>query len=149
MPLARDQIAAAYPLPAYNFRVDVEGATMSFAEVSGIVVARDTLTYRHGLSYWEGETIRTYRADRYLPVTLKKGVVRGISALYDWLNADGGTLRAVDVHLCDAGGEPVVTWHIGKAVAVKLQAPTFDPNENGVAIEQLEIMAAGISLRHR
>ncbi len=149
MPLSKDQIAAAYPLPAYSFRVDVEGASMSFSEVSGIAVSRDTLTYRHGLSYWEGESIRTYRADRYIPVSLKKGVVRGISALYDWLNAGGGSRRALDVHLCDAAGEPVVTWHIAKAVAVKLEAPALDPNQNDVAVERLEIMAAGISLEHR
>lgn len=148
MPLTRDQIAAAYPLPAYNFRVDVDGVTMSFAEVSGIVLSRETLTYRHGLSYREGEAIRAYRLDRYIPVSLKKGLVHRIAVLYDWLKADGGTRRAVDVHLCNAGGKPVVTWHIAKAVAVKLEAPTLDANDNGVAVERLEIMAAGISLEH-
>lgn len=148
MPMSRDEITATYPLPAYNFRVDVEGGSMSFAEVSGIVIERDTLTYRHGLSYWEGEAIRSYRNDRYLPLTLRKGVVHGGTELYDWLKADGAERRAVDVHLCDASGDPVVTWHIAKALAVKLEAPGFDPTENGVAIESLEIMAAGISLEH-
>ena len=148
MALARDEIAAAYPLPAYNFRVDVEGGTMSFSEVSGIVIERDVLTYRHGLSYWEGEAIRTYRSDRYVPLTLRKGVFHGTTELYDWLQADGAERRMLDVHLCDAEGNPVVTWHIAKAVAVKLEAPGFDPGENGVAVESLEIMAAGIAVEH-
>jgi phage tail-like protein len=52
------------------------------------------------------------------------------------------------VHLCNAAGEPVVTWHIAKAVAVKLEAPALDPSDNAVAVETLEIMAAGISLEH-
>lgn len=148
MPLSRDEIAAAYPLPVYNYRVDVAGASMSFSEVSGILIERDTLTYRHGLSYWEGETIRSYRSNSYIPVTLSKGTVHGNTALYDWLNAGGVEYRAVDVHLCDADGTPVVTWHIAKALPVKLEAPGFDPTSNSVAIETLEIMATGISLEH-
>ena len=79
---------------------------MSFAEVSGIVIERDTLSYRHGLSYWEGEVIRSYRSNRYVPVTLRKGVVHGNAALHDWLNADGGEKRSVDIHLCGADGSP-------------------------------------------
>jgi len=148
VPLSRDEIAASYPLPVYNFRVDVEGSSMSFAEVSGIVIERDTLSYRHGLSYWEGEVIRSYRSNRYVPVTLRKGVVHGNAALHDWLNADGGEKRSVDIHLCGADGSPLVTWHIAKALAVKLEAPGFDPSENGVAVETLEIMASGISIEH-
>jgi phage tail-like protein len=146
--LARSEMAAAYPLPAYNFRVDLDGISMGFAEVSGIALARDTLTYRHGLSYWEGESLQTFRANRYIPVSLKQGMVRGITALYDWLNAAGEARRGVAVHLCDAAGQPVVTWHIAKAVAVKIEAPAFNPNANEVAIETLEILAAGISLQH-
>lgn len=148
MTLSPDEIAAAYPLPAYNYRVDVEGGSMSFSEVSGIQIERNILTYRHGLSYWEGEAIRSYRNNSFIPVTLRKGVVHGGTALYDWLNADGVERRAVAVHLCNAEGEPVVTWHIAQALAVKLEAPGFDPGDNGVAIESLEIMAAGISLEH-
>jgi phage tail-like protein len=148
MPLSSNEIAATYPLPAYNYRVDVEGISMSFAQVSGIQIERDTLTYRHGLSYWEGEAIRSYRNNSYIPVTLRKGVVHGNTAIYEWLNADGAERRTVDVHLCDAEGKPVVTWHIAKALAVKLEAPGFDPSDNSVAIESLEIMAAGISLEH-
>lgn len=149
MPLSKDQIAAAYPLPAYNFRVDVEGVTMGFAEVSGILLQRDVLTYRHGLSYLEGEQIKTCRNERWTQVSLKKGIVRGLTALREWLDEGSDTRRAVDVHLCDAQGEPVVTWHIAKAVAVKLEAPALDPSDNTVAVETLEIMAAGISLEHR
>ena len=83
-----------------------------------------------------------------VPLTLRKGVVQGNTALQDWLSADGGEKRAVDVHLCGADGMPLVTWHIAKALAVKLEAPGFDPSENSVAVETLEIMASGISIEH-
>jgi phage tail-like protein len=148
MSRSADSIASDYPLPVYNFRVDVEGTTMSFSEVSGISIERETLSYRHGLSYWEGEIIHAYRSIAYKPVTLSRGVVKGADALFAWIDGDGSEKRSVDVHLCDASGEPVVTWHIAKAVATKLDAPSFDPNENSVAVESLEILASGISVEH-
>ena len=51
---------ARYPLPVYNFRVTIDGTSMSFSEVSGINLEYDTVTYRHGLSFWEGEGIQKY-----------------------------------------------------------------------------------------
>jgi len=50
----------AYPLAAYNFRVTVGEAAMSFTEVSGLAREFQTLTYRHGLSAWEGESIAKF-----------------------------------------------------------------------------------------
>ena len=65
---------ANYPLPAYNFRVDVAGAGMSFSEVSGIAVARGHVTYRHGFSYTEGESITQYANEKFSAITMKRGM---------------------------------------------------------------------------
>lgn len=138
-----------YPLPAYNYRVVVDGATLSFSEVAGINVEYDTVTYRHGLSAWEGESIAKYRVDKYIPITLKKGTVKGINVLYDWLNDQEQSTRTLELSLCDEKGEPVVTWRVAKALPVKLEAPIFDAASNEVAIESLEVMAAGISVEHQ
>ncbi len=136
----------SYPLPVYNYRVTVEAVTMSFSEVSGIAVEHDTATYRHGLSYLEGERIRTFPFDSFSPITLKRGVVLGAAplALYEWLKAKES--RSVEVSLCDETGTPVITWKIARAVAVKLEAPGFDAASNDVAIESLELRGRGISL---
>ena len=58
------------------------------------------------------------------------------------------TMRTVDVSLCDEQGTPVVSWHVARAVPVKLSAPPFDVNTNDVSIESLELLAAGISVEH-
>ncbi len=137
---------ASYPLPAYNYRVDVAGVTMSFSEVSGIAIERGHVTYRHGLSYLEGEAITQYPYEKFASLTMKRGTVSGIEHLHQWLSA--GDLRNVDVSLCDEAGVPVVTWHIGKAVPVKLDAPTFTADTNDVSVESLEVMAANISVEH-
>lgn len=141
-----DSQRATYPLPAYNFRVDVGGVTMSFSEVSGIDVEYETVTYRHGLSFSEGETVKKFYYEKYVPITLKRGTVIGANDLYEWLKTK--ELRHMAVSLCDESGAAVVTWIIRKAVPVKLSAPTLNAASNEVAIEALEVQAAGISVEH-
>ena len=137
---------ARYPLAAYNFRVTVGEAAMAFTEVSGLVREHQTLTYKHGLSYWEGEAITKFRYDKYVQVTLKKGVVAGATKLYEWL--DSVDKKTLSVSLCDEKGDAVVTWRIQKAVIVKLEAPSLQANGNEAAIETLTLMASGISVEH-
>ena len=137
---------AKYPLAAYNFRVTVDGAAMSFSEVSGLVREYQTLTYKHGLSYWEGESITRFRYDKYMQVILKKGVVAGATRLYEWL--DTADKKPLSVSLCDETGKPVVTWQIKKALIVKLEAPSLQASGNDAAIETLTLMASGISVEH-
>ena len=138
--------AWAYPLMAYNFRVTIDGAAMSFAEVSGLHREYKTVTYRHGLSAWEGGEIAKYRYDTYVPITLKKGTVKGVTTLYDWLESK--TKSTIQIDLCDAEGTPVLGWHIAKALLVKIEAPTFDASSNDASIESLELQAAGISIKN-
>jgi phage tail-like protein len=139
---------ASYPLPAYNFKVTVGGESVSFAEASGINVEYETVTYRHGLSFTEGEAITRYRFPKYASISLKKGTVAGNGFLYDWLTEEGAAERAIDISLCDEAGAPVVVWRIAKAIPVKLTAPTFDANTNQVSIETLDLMVSGVSIEH-
>ena len=135
-----------YPLAAYNFRVALGGETVSFSEVSGLKIEYETTTYRHGLSFAEGEDIVRYRLGKYVPLTMKKGVVHSLKVLRDWLGS--GEPRTIDISLCDEQGASVVTWHIGSAIPVKLEAPTLSAGGNDVAIESLELMVSRISLEH-
>lgn len=145
---SKDFQKANYPLPVYSFRVTLDGVAMSFSQVSGITLEYETLTYKHGLSFWEGEDSKRFYYEKYVPVTLKRGTVKGINFLYDWIKERADGTRALEVSLCDEKGEPVVTWRIAKAVPVKLDAPSFDADSNDVSIESLELMAAGISVEH-
>jgi phage tail-like protein len=135
-----------YPLPVYNFRVTIDGTPMSFSQVSGITREYETVTYRHGFSFWEGEDITAYYFKKYAPITFKKGTIKGVSILYEWLLEE--KVKPMEVSLCDESGHPVVSWQIAKAIPVKLDAPTFDASNNEVSIESLEVMAADISIEH-
>ena len=148
MALTKDEIKASYPLPAYNFQVVVEGAPdpVRFASVAGLEREHEVLTYRDGLSFLEGERITKYFIDKYRPITLEQGTVSSDTFLLDWLEEK--EKRSMEVSLCDETGTPVVTWRIAKAIAVKLTGPRFDAATNDVAIDSLELRAAGISVVH-
>jgi phage tail-like protein len=137
---------STFPLAAYNFRVTVDGVAMRFSRVSGLQREHQTLTYRHGFSFLEGEQIAKYFIDKYVSVTLEQGTVIGSRFLHDWLEKK--TKVAMEISLCDETGTPVIAWRIAKALPVKLTAPSFDAKSNEVAIDSLEIKAAGISIVH-
>ena len=153
MTLTVAQQRAAYPIAAFNFLVTVGTRAMGFSEVAGLARSYETLTYKHGLSYWEGESITKFRYDKYVQLTLKKGLIPGAGAkeVYDWL--DDVDKRPLQVSLCDVhpGGpaqDPLarVTWHVRKALIVKLEAPSLQAQGNEVVIETLTLMASGISI---
>jgi phage tail-like protein len=142
----RQTIRLGYPLPAYNFRVSIGAVVMSFAQVSGIAVSYDDVTYRHGLSFIEGEQITTFGFDSFTQITLNRGIMLGSDPLFfhQWLQ--DGDLRAVEVSLCDETGTPVLTWRINHAVATRVEAPAFAASSNEVAIESLVLKVRGVSL---
>ena len=85
---------ASYPLPVYSFRVTVDGVSMSFSEVSGIKVEYGSVTYRHGLSYAEGEQVTRFHIDSYTPVTLKRGTPSRHSARFQVRESQGAPASA-------------------------------------------------------
>ena len=101
----------------------VGSVAMGFAEVTGLTRQYETLTYRHGLSFAEGEQIVRWRIDQFSDMTLRRGVVQGMPELREWL--ESGELRNLTVSLCDAEGTPVVSWRVQKALPVKLDAPAL------------------------
>ena len=136
----------SHPLPAYNFRVLVNGTPMRFSKVSGLQREFKTLTYRHGLSFLEGERISRYRIDEFISLTLEQGTVIGSVDLLEWFERKA--LEPMEVSLCDETGLPVVTWRIAKALPLKLTTSTFDASTNEVCVDSLEVQAAGISVEH-
>jgi phage tail-like protein len=144
-PLADQQ--ATYPLPAYNYHVTVGTDEMSFSEVSGIVVVRAYATYRHGLSFMEeGEQLVTYAAGRFTPVTFTRGTFHRQSWLHGWLRSRRA--RKVSISLRDGRSTALVTWKMERVVPIRLHAPSFDVYSSEVAVETLEVLAAGISVTH-
>ncbi len=154
MAVSKADIKDSYPLPVYNYKVEIGGEAVAFSEVSGLKIGYETTTYKESPVESGSPGPRVV----HMPVqatatnlTLKKGWVRGtsVAALYDWIASiqlNQVTKKDIFVRLCDEAGEAVVSWKVTNAFPTKLDAPTFDANSNDVSIESMELMADGITI---
>jgi phage tail-like protein len=134
-----------YPIPVYNFRVMVDNTVISFTEIAGIQLEYEHVTYRHGLSYLEGEEIQTFNHNKFFTLTCKRGTVLGANPtfLYDWLKKRD--LRSIEIDFCDENGAAIVYWKIASAVPTSLKAPSISATSTDVAIDTLELQARGVT----
>lgn len=152
MPVSAEEIKNSYPLPVYNYRVEIGSDTVGFSEVSGLSISYETTTYKESPveSGMPGPRTMIMPAQSSAPtITLKKGVVPGnsIATLFNWINSiQTNQIEKKDIYvrLCDEAGTPVISWHVANAFPTKLDAPAFDANSNDAAIESVELMADAI-----
>jgi phage tail-like protein len=154
VPLSKDDIKTDYPLPVYNYRVEIGGTAVAFSEVSGLSVSYETSTYKESPTAGgaPGPRVMIVPGQRNnAKVTLKKGIVRGtsIKQLYGWIKTT--TINQIEkkdifIRLCDENGGAVISWKVVNAFPTKLDAPTFDAKSNDAAIESMELTADFIAL---
>ncbi len=154
MPMTAEEIKTAYPLPVYNYTVEIGDAAVAFSEVSGLEVNYETTTYKESQveSGIPGPRVMHMPAQSTNPtITLKKGVVKGVSvpALYDWIKTT--TINRVEqkdlqIRLCDEAGAPVISWKVINAFPTKLEAPSFTADSNDAAIESLTLIADKVEI---
>ena len=155
MAVSIESIKTDYPLPVYNYRVEIGGEAVAFSEVSGLSIAYETTTYLASPTTRgaPGPDMMIMPAQPIAPtITLRRGIVRktSIKHLYAWLRTvqiNQIEKKDVFVRLCDEKGEAIVSWKLGNAFPVKLDAPTFDAKSNDAAIESMELKADSITLQ--
>ncbi|MBL3655543.1 phage tail protein [Fulvivirga sediminis] len=147
MALGKVTISDDYPIPVYSYRVTIDGSqTMSFSEVSGLEIDYDYVDYRHGLGFLMGINLIRGQA-KPVKVNLKRGVTKHREYLTTWL--DKGDKRDVLIELCDEDGTGMVSWQVSRALPFKLDAPAFNADSNSVAIESMELVAHGLTIKHQ
>lgn len=154
MALTKDEMKTAYPIPVYNYKVEIDSDTVAFSEVSGLSIGYETQTYKESPteSGTPGPRVMQMPAQRSAPtITLKKGIVLGASvpALYGWISGIQTNLvekKDIHIRLCDEDGAVVLSWNVINAFPTKLDAPSFDANANDVAIESMELTADSVSI---
>lgn len=77
------QTALDCPIPTYRFKVSIGADEMAFSAVSGLDIGFDTIEYKDG----SGHTCSMPGQRQTLTITLRRGVVKGRSQLYDWINS--------------------------------------------------------------
>jgi phage tail-like protein len=153
MAQSREAIKSIYPLPVYNYRVTIldNGAAnvLGFSEVSGLAIAYEPVTYKHGLSFLMGDHIIPGMR-KPIHLTLKKGLTRNGDFLQTWFNRcylqpwSITSRRDIVIDLCDEQGLPVIRWKLKQALPTKLEAPTFTASSNEVAIISMELLATDL-----
>ncbi len=151
MAISAQDMATAYPIAAYRYRVHVRGADGKDAEllcsaVSGLELGVETIEYKDGF----GNVFQMPGQRQAINFTLRRGVFRKSSSLYDWFNTI--TLNAVEkkditISLTDESGEnPLVTWNVFDVFPNRLSPPSFDASSNEVAVEEISLTAARLTV---
>lgn len=157
MALTPDKIKSDYPLPSYNYKVDIGKDTIAFSEVSGLNIAYEKTVYKESSTESGKASPRVFRMPAQATdttLTLKKGLVpaKSAPALYDWINSislNQVQKKDIVISLCDETGKPVVSWTVINAFPTKLDAPSFSATSNDAAIESMELLADGASINYQ
>lgn len=152
MALNAQDIKNSYPLPVYNYRVEINGKAVGFSEVSGLSITHPTTTYKEspvqGGSAGPRKMIMPGQQGE-VKITLKKGVVRGdsIATLFQWVSSiqiNQVEKKDVFIRLCDEQGAAVISWKVINAFPTQLDAPSFNASSNDAAIESMQLTGDGV-----
>jgi phage tail-like protein len=138
-----------YPIPRFHFQVDWGGSKLSFTEVTGLVMEREKIEYRHSDSK-DFSKIAMPGMMKLSNITLKRGKFEGDSEFNDWLdevaNERVENRRDCTIRLLNEAHEPVAAWTATRCFPVKITAPDLKSDANETAIESLEIAHEGLKL---
>ncbi len=140
----------AYPLTVFHFSVSWGGENIGFSEVSGLSQEIQAIEYRDGLM--SGNTLPLKRPGMRKAgnITLKKGMVAANNDFYTWLNNSGQPnveRRDLVITLLNDEGQPMFVWSVSQAWPVKCEGPGLKASGNDIAIESVDLVHEGITLK--
>lgn len=153
-------IKGNYPIPVYNYKVEIASpssgsATVGFAEISGLQILYETITFKQspGKDQKGPGPVVMFMPGQGTPsvITMKRGVIKNeqLRYFYDWfadVKANVVEKRDLQVYLLDESGEQIVGWKIINAFPTSIDAPTFSASSNEAAIESLVLTSDGVEL---
>src|SRR6185503_4712089 len=138
-----------YPIPRFHFQVDWGGAKISFTEVTGLVMEREKIEYRHSDSKDFSKSVQPGML-KLSPLVMKRGKFErdsDYSILFESVAADrAGKRRDVTIRLLNEKHEPVAAWTAARCFPVKVTAPDLKSDANEIAVESIEIAHEGLKL---
>jgi phage tail-like protein len=138
-----------YPIPRFHFQVDWGGAKISFTEVTGLVMEREKIEYRHSDSK-DFNRVAMPGMVKNNNITLKRGKFEGDFDYNAWLEEisddRANKRRDVTIRLLNEKHNPVAAWTAARCFPVKVTAPDLKSDANEVAVESIEIAHEGLKL---
>ena len=142
--------AAAWPIPKFHFKLEVDGMGTAFQEVSGLNGGTQVLEYREGDSK-SYSPIKMPGMMRFDNVIIKKGVFKGDNKLWDWfskIKMNTIERKPVTISLLDEEGNPTMVWKLQNAFPVKISGTELNSTTNEVAVESLELAHEGFTMEN-
>ena len=138
MAVTPQEIKDTYPLPLWNYKVEIGSDTVAFSEVSGLDIAYETTTYKESptTSGTPGPRVMHMPAQGTpANITMRKGVgrERSVAALYSWISTiqiNPVEKKDVFIRLCDDNGDAVISWKVTNASPLSSQgliSPSIPP----------------------
>ena len=140
-----------WPYTAFHFKVELEGSSDSFSEVSGLVasakldesyldeegrsislidkVTTDNLVLKRGID----EDTKGSAFSKWCEETLSKFSANGFGS------AGSAELKTLNIHLLNEKGGEVMSWTVYDAFPTKWEISSFNAMESKVATETIEL----------
>ncbi|RYF90807.1 MAG: phage tail protein [Chitinophagaceae bacterium] len=134
----------------YHFKVDWGGSRLGFAEVSGLDIAIEAVSFRDGNSP-EDQFRKMPGLRKFSNITLKREMVRGDNEFFDWINSKQiGNIerRNITISLLNDAHEPVVVWRVKNAFPVNYFGPVLAAGDSNLAMETLVLTHEGIEVEN-
>jgi len=146
--MAGEKQEAPWPVPKFHFRATFgDIGELSFQEVSGLDTEYDVVEYRAG-NNTDFSTIRMPGLQKGSDVTLKRGMFRDDTALYDYfLDVKMNTIRreTVTIQLLDEEHNPLFTWTLKNAWPMKVSGTDMNAQNSEVAVEEIVLAHEGLT----
>ena len=138
-----------YPIPRFHFQVQWGGSKISFTEVTGLIMEREKIEYRHSDSK-DFNKIAMPGLVKNNNITMKRGKFEGDFDYNTWLedvaNERVEGRRDVIVRLLNEKHVPVAAWSAVRCFPVKITAPDLKSDANEIAVESIEVAHEGLKL---
>ncbi len=142
-------MAQEYPIPRFHFQIDWGGAKMSFTEVTGLVMEREKIEYRHSDNK-DFNKISMPGMVKNNNITLKRGKFESDFDFNTWMeevaNERVDKRRDVTIRLLNEKHNPVAAWTAARCFPVKITAPDLKSDANEIAVESIELAHEGLRL---
>jgi phage tail-like protein len=142
-------MAQEYPIPRFQFQVDWGGAKISFTEVTGLVMEREKIEYRHSDSK-DFNKISMPGMAKNNNITMKRGKFESDFDFNSWLDEIANERiekrRDVVIRLLNEKHTPVAAWSATRCFPVKVTASDLKSDANEIAVESIELAHEGLKL---
>lgn len=139
------QDPSVWPLPKFQFSVNMNGQLVSFQEVTGLDIEAQIIEYRSGDS--KASTIKMPGMRKFGNVTLKKGIFAHDNRFWAWFDTIMPR-TTMTISLLDQTGAATMIWTLANAWPTKITGTDLKSDGNEVAVESIEVAHEGLTIAY-